>query len=710
MVADTELLVDQSSITGDALAVCKEEGDMCFQATTVLRGETFIVATATGQNTFVSRAAALVPRHSAGRHVAPYVRVLNSIGSTLLALLILTLCVVWVSSYYRSTDITTILRFSLSITLIGVPVGLPAVITTALAVGAADLAKGKAIVQSLKAIECLAGVEVLCSDKTGTLTQNKLSLAKPFTVNGVDPNDLMLTACLTTSRKRHGMDAIDKALLKTLYLYPLVKSALTKYRFLDYQPFDPYYKKTQSTVISPQGERITCVRGPPMVILNLVAAHHSIPKEIEEAYKDKVAELAVQGFRALGVCRRRDENAWELLGLMPCLDPPRHDTHRHVKEAKNLGLAIKMITGDAVGIARETSRQLGLGTNVYNARRLGLGGDGDGDMSGSNVYDFIEGADGFAEVFPSHKYPIVEVLQHRDYLVAVTGDSANDGPSLKKADLGLAVEGASDAARAAADVVFLEPGLGAIICAIKVSRQVFQRIYAYAVYRIALVLHMDIFLGLWIAILNRTLNLDLVIFVAIFADVTTLAIAYDNVPYSRTPYRWNVPKLWGISILLGVILAAGTWITLTTMLVGGEDGGIVQNYGNIDTVLFLQICLTESWLIFITRANGPFWSYAPSWRLVGAVFLVDIFATLFCLFGWFENGHTHIVAVVRVWIFSFGVFCAMAGFYYFAEGSAAFDNIMHGKSARRSSKQRWLEDFGTVCSFCFLVMIDRTLG
>jgi H+-transporting ATPase len=376
---------------------------------------------------------------------------------------------------------------------------------------------------------------------------------------------------------------------------------------------------------------------------------------------------------------------------MPCSDPPRHDTARTINEAKTLGLSIKMLTGDAVGIARETSRQLGLGTNVYNAERLGLGGGG--DMPGSEVYDFVEAADGFAEVFPQHKYNVVEILQQRGYLVAMTGDGVNDAPSLKKSDTGIAVEGASDAARSAADIVFLAPGLGAIIDALKTSRQIFHRMYAYVVYRIALSLHMEIFLGLWIAILNRSLNLELVVFIAIFADIATLAIAYDNAPYSQTPVKWNLPKLWGMSVCLGFVLAVGTWIALTTMYVGGEDGGIVQNKGNLDEVLFLEISLTENWLIFITRANGPFWSSIPSWQLSGAILIVDILATLFCIFGWFTHGDTNIVAVVRIWIFSFGIFSIMGGLYYFMQGSTGFDNMMHGKSPKKDQKQRSLEDF-----------------
>jgi H+-transporting ATPase len=701
---DAFLQVDQSAITGESLAVDKHIGDVCYASSAVKRGEAFIVITATGDSTFVGRAASLVASASAG--TGHFTEVLNGIGAVLLILVILTLLVVWVSSFYRSNPIVKILEFTLAITIIGVPVGLPAVVTTTMAVGAAYLAKKQAIVQKLSAIESLAGVEILCSDKTGTLTKNKLSLAEPYTVSGVEPEDLMLTACLAASRKKKGIDAIDKAFLKSLKYYPRAKSVLSKYKVVDFHPFDPVSKKVQAVVESPQGERIICVKGAPLFVLKTVEEDHPIPEAIDEAYKNKVAEFATRGFRSLGVARKRGDNSWEILGIMPCSDPPRHDTARTVHEAKSLGLSIKMLTGDAVGIARETSRQLGLGTNIYNAERLGLGGGG--EMPGSEVYDFVEAADGFAEVFPQHKYNVVEILQQRGYLVAMTGDGVNDAPSLKKADTGIAVEGASDAARSAADIVFLAPGLSAIIDALKTSRQIFHRMYAYVVYRIALSLHLEIFLGLWIAILNTSLNLELVVFIAIFADIATLAIAYDNAPFSKTPVKWNLPKLWGMSTLLGVVLAVGTWITLTTMFPyqnssnvhpgQGVDGGIVQNFGVRDEVLFLQISLTENWLIFITRANGPFWSSIPSWQLTSAILVVDILATFFTLFGWFVGGQTSIVAVVRIWIFSFGVFCVLGGVYYLLQGSAGFDNLMHGKSMKKDQKQRSLEDFGKLLS------------
>ncbi|CCD24666.1 H(+)-exporting P2-type ATPase PMA1 NDAI_0D03520 [Naumovozyma dairenensis CBS 421] len=685
---DCFVQIDQSAITGESLAVDKHYGDQTFSSSTVKRGEAFMVITATGDNTFVGRAAALVNKAAGGQ--GHFTEVLNGIGIILLVLVIVTLLLVWTASFYRTDGIVRILRYTLGITIVGVPVGLPAVVTTTMAVGAAYLAKKQAIVQKLSAIESLAGVEILCSDKTGTLTKNKLSLHEPYTVEGVSADDLMLTACLAASRKKKGLDAIDKAFLKSLAQYPQAKNALTKYKVLEFHPFDPVSKKVTAVVESPEGERIICVKGAPLFVLKTVEEDHPIPEDVHENYENKVAELASRGFRALGVARKRGEGHWEILGVMPCMDPPRDDTAETVTEARRLGLRVKMLTGDAVGIAKETCRQLGLGTNIYNAERLGLSGGG--DMPGSELADFVENADGFAEVFPQHKYRVVEILQNRGYLVAMTGDGVNDAPSLKKADTGIAVEGATDAARSAADIVFLAPGLSAIIDALKTSRQIFHRMYSYVVYRIALSIHLEIFFGLWIAILNNSLNIDLIVFIAIFADVATLAIAYDNAPYSQTPVKWDLPRLWGMSVVLGVILAIGSWIALTTMFL--PKGGIIQNFGAIDGIMFLQISLTENWLIFITRAVGPFWSSIPSWQLAGAVFGVDIIATMFTLFGWWSQNWTDIVTVVRVWIWSIGVFCVMGGAYYEMSTSDAFDRLMNGKSLKEEKKSnRSIEDF-----------------
>ena len=548
-------------------------------------------------------------------------------------------------------------------------------------------------------------------NRTGTLTKNKLTLGDPYTVGSTTPDELMVVACMAASRKKMGLDAIDKAFLRALRLYPGAMSLLSQFRVVEFTPFDPVSKIVIAIVESSRGDLSTCVKGAPPAVIKMVTKAQKVPEATMKEYNDKVAEFAIHGLRSLGVARKRYGGPWEILGIVPCSDLPRYDTCMTIAEAKDLGLKIKMLTGDAIGIAKETSRLLGLGENVYKSERLGLSGDG--EMPGSRVFDFVEAADGFAEVFPQHKYNVVDILQQRGYLVAMTGDGVNDAPSLKKADCGIAVGGASDAARSAADIVFLAPGLHAIIDAIKTSRQIFHRMHAYIVYRIALSLHLELFFGLWIAILNDSLRIQLVVFIAIFADIATLAIAYDNAPYSKVPAKWNLPKLWGTAILMGIILAVGSWICLSTLRAGKFERGIAQQPVHVkeeervnqtDSILFLQIVLTENWLILITRASGP---SKPSWQLILAILFVDVLATFFALFGWLNglDGKSNSIygvlalhpwTVGRVWVFSLFVTFMMAVVYYIVANSVAFDRIMHGKwPCKTNRKKRSTEDFGT---------------
>lgn len=537
------------------------------------------------------------------------------------------------------------------------------------------------------------------------MTKNRLTLGEPYTTEGTEAGHLVLTACLAASHNEKGLDAIDKAFLTAIAQYPAARATLAQCKVLEFTPFDPVSKKVTAVVNTPDIDHMTCVKGAPLTVLHMVMRDGTVSEEAERAYKDKVEEFASRGFRSLGVACKTSVERWKILGIMPCTDPPRHDTAKTIEEAKSLGLQIKMLTGDAVAIARETSRELGLGTKIYSAETLRV-------ADGSNAADiarssFIDAADGFAEVFPEHKFQVVQILQQRGNLVAMTGDvsrpeasnsfakrcrgslqpnrhavqlsayrrvemltsieqGVNDAPSLKKADTGIAVEGASEAARAAADIVFLAPGLSAIIDALKTSRQIFHRMYAYIVYRIALSLHLEIFLGLWIAIFADSLDNDLIVFIAIFADLATLAVAYDRAPYSKTPVKWRLPRLWFTSILLGIVLAAGTWACFALTQAGCMDdktcpirfiNGMAEpgEKTSIHAILFLEIVLTQNWLIFITRGDGsPTWASRPSWKLVAAIFLVDAAATAMAVFGLFLPGKPRMGAmtVIRVWAFS----------------------------------------------------------
>jgi H+-transporting ATPase len=406
---------------------------------------------------------------------------MDSIGTALLILVVFFILAAWIGGFYHGIDIATpehssinLLHYALILLIIGVPVGLPVVTTTTLAVGAAYLAQQKAIVQKLTAIESLAGVDVLCSDKTGTLTANQLTIREPYVAEGEDVNWMMASAALASSHNLKALDPIDKITILTLKRYPKAREILQQgWKTEKYTPFDPVSKRI-TTICTLKGEKWAFCKGAPKAVLAIAECDEATAKH----YRDTAADFARRGFRSLGVASKRGDEPWKVIGMLPMFDPPREDTAHTILEAQNLGLSVKMLTGDAIAIAKETCKLLALGTKVYNSQRLIAGG-----VSGSTQYDLVEKADGFAEVFPEHKYQVVEMLQQRGHLTAMTGDGVNDAPSLKKSDCGIAVEGATEAAQAAADIVFLAPGLSTIVDAIKVARQIFQRMKVSCTHR-----------------------------------------------------------------------------------------------------------------------------------------------------------------------------------------------------------------------------------
>lgn len=676
------LAVDQSAITGESLAVDKYMTDICYYTTGCKRGKAYGVITATARHSFVGKTAALVQGAQDQGH---FKAVMDSIGTALLVLVMFWILAAWIGGFYRHLKIATpqysdnnLLHYTLILLIIGVPVGLPVVTTTTLAVGAAYLAERKAIVQKLTAIESLAGVDVLCSDKTGTLTANLLSIREPYVNEGVDVNWMMAVAAIASNHNVKNLDPIDKVTVLTLRRYPKAREILTRNWVTEkYTPFDPVSKRI-TTICTCDGVRYICAKGAPKAILNM----SECSEEEGNQFREKSTEFARRGFRSLGVAVQKEGEPWQLLGMYPMFDPPREDTAHTIAEAQHLGLAVKMLTGDAIAIAKETCKMLALSTKVYDSERLIHGG-----LAGSAQHDLVEKADGFAEVFPEHKYQVVEMLQQRGHLTAMTGDGVNDAPSLKKADCGIAVEGSTEAAQAAADIVFLAPGLSTIVDAIKLARQIFQRMKAYIQYRIALCLHLEVYLVTSMIIINETIRADLIVFIALFADLATIAIAYDNAHFEARPVEWQLPKIWLISVILGVLLAIGTWILRATLFL--PNGGVIQNFGSPQEILFLEVALTENWLIFVTR-GAKTW---PSWQLVGAIFGVDVISTLFCVFGWLSgdqeetvtsppsqadfsvNGDVDIVTVVVIWGYSIGVTVIIAVVYYILTEIPALDNL-----------------------------------
>ncbi|KZF24435.1 plasma-membrane proton-e [Xylona heveae TC161] len=688
------IATDQSAITGESLAVDKYMGEICYYTTGCKRGKAYAVALTSAKHSFVGRTASLVQGAKDSGH---FKAIMDSIGTALLVLVIFWIMAAWIGGFFRHLKIATpehsensLLKYALILLIIGVPVGLPVVTTTTLAVGAAYLATQHAIVQKLTAIESLAGVDVLCSDKTGTLTANQLSIREPYVTEGEDVNWMMAVAALASSHNIKSLDPIDKVTILTLKRYPKAREILQQpWKTEKFTPFDPVSKRI-TAICTLNGDTYTCAKGAPKAVLNLT----DCSAETEALFRDKATEFARRGFRSLGVAYQKNNEGWILLGMLSMFDPPREDTAQTILEAQALGVPVKMLTGDAIAIAKETCKMLAMGTKVYNSTKLIAGG-----LTGTTQHDLVERADGFAEVFPEHKYQVVEMLQQRGHLTAMTGDGVNDAPSLKKADCGIAVEGATEAAQAAADIVFLAPGLSTIVFAIKTARQIFQRMKAYIQYRIALCLHLEIYLVTSMIIIRETIRTDLIVFIALFADLATVAVAYDNAHSDPRPVEWQLPKIWIISTILGALLALGTWVIRGTLFL--PNGGIVQNFGSVQEILFLEVALTENWLIFVTRGGKTL----PSWQLVGAILGVDALATIFCLFGWLsgdpihtnpptpfhqrQDGWVDIVTVVVIWAYSIGVTIIVAIVYYLLNRIPALDNL--GRK-NRSVKDTALEN------------------
>ena len=618
--ADARLLegdpveVDQSALTGESLPATRKPGEAVFSGSIIRQGEIDALVYATGANTYFGKTAQLVQE---AHTVSHFQRAVLKIGDYLIVLAVALVVVIIAVGLLRHDPVLTTLQFALVLTVAAIPVAMPTVLSVTMAVGARLLAKREAIVTRLAAIEELAGVDVLCSDKTGTLTQNKLTLGDPFSVSNVTPDQVILCAALAS--RAEDKDTIDMAVLAGLK----DDQALKDYEVVHFQPFDPVHKRTEATVKGADGNKFKVTKGAPQVILELSADAGQVKGAVEKA----INEFAARGFRSLGVARADGQGPWRFLGVLPLFDPPREEAKATIATARQMGVSVKMVTGDQVAIARETAAKLGLGTNILDA-------SGFGDTKQHETAQLaksIEEADGFAQVFPEHKFHIVDVLQKRGHIVGMTGDGVNDAPALKKADCGIAVSGATDAARAAASIVLLTSGLSVIIDAIKESRKIFQRMNSYAIYRIAETLRVLFFMTLAILVFNfYPLTAVMIVMLALLNDGAILSIAYDNVRYKDKPESWNMRMVLGVSTVLGVI---GVVSAFGLFYLG--ERVFHFDHAHIQTLMYLKLSVAGHLTIFLTRTRGPFWSHRPARILWVAVLGTQIVATLIAVYGLF---------------------------------------------------------------------------
>ncbi|HDI00838.1 MAG TPA: plasma-membrane proton-efflux P-type ATPase [Candidatus Bathyarchaeota archaeon] len=613
LIGDGELTLDESALTGESLPVDKGAGDIAYSGSIVKRGEMNAIVVATGLRTYFGKTVKLVEK---AKVISSLQRMVVKVGNYLVVLALALIGVVIVFVILNGEGVLTAIRYALVLAVASVPAALPAVLSITMAVGALHLARKQAIVTKLVSIEELAGVDILCVDKTGTLTKNKLTIADPIPFNGYSREEVVLYAALAS--REEDKDPIDLAILGALDKYGL-RDECASFRQLDFSPFDPVRKRTEA-LVERDGSSFRVAKGAPQVILHLCR----VDRELWDRAMAVIDDLAEDGFRALGVARTiGSDGQWDFVGIIPLFDPPREDAKEAIEKLRALGLKIKMLTGDHTAIARRIAEMLGLGTKIVPVSELVR-------KKQERLDELAEEADGFSEVFPEHKYAIVKALQRRGYAVATTGDGVNDAPSLKQAECGIAVAGATDAARAAADIVLLQPGLSVITDAVQEARKIFQRMENYVIYRITETIRVLFFICLSILILNfYPITAIMVVLLAILNDIPILTISNDKVLEQVRPTRWKVRKILVLATVLGLTGVISSFVLLLL-----ADKVLGLDLAAIQTLVFLKLVVAGHSTLFVARTKGPLWGRPrPSLPLFVAVILTDLAATFIAAYG-----------------------------------------------------------------------------
>uniref|UniRef100_A0A0E0K6B8 Plasma membrane ATPase n=1 Tax=Oryza punctata TaxID=4537 RepID=A0A0E0K6B8_ORYPU len=634
------LKVDQAALTGESMPVNKHAGQGVFSGSTVKQGEIEAVVIATGVHTFFGKAAHLV---DSTNNIGHFQLVLTAIGNFCIisigAGMIVEIIVMYPIQHRAYRDgIDNLLVLLIG----GIPIAMPTVLSVTMAIGSHRLSQQGAITKRMTAIEEMAGMDVLCSDKTGTLTLNKLTVDKTLIEvygRGLDKDSVLLYAARAS--RVENQDAIDTCIVGMLADPKEARAGIKEVHFL---PFNPVEKRTAITYIDGNGDWHRISKGAPEQIIELC----KMSKDAEKKVHTLIDQYADRGLRSLGVSYQKvpekskesEGEPWQFVGLLPLFDPPRHDSAETIRRALHLGVNVKMITGDQLAIGKETARRLGMGTNMYPSTTLL--GDKSSEMGGLPIDELIEKADGFAGVFPEHKYEIVKRLQELRHICGMTGDGVNDAPALKKADIGIAVDDATDAARSASDIVLTEPGLSVIVSAVLTSRAIFQRMKNYTIYAVSITIR--IVLGFMLVALLWKFDFApfMVLIIAILNDGTIMTISKDRVKPSPTPDSWKLKEIFATGVVLGTYMAL---ITVLFFYLAHDTDFFTTTFGvrsirlnekEMMAALYLQVSIISQALIFVTRSRS--WSFVerPGALLVVAFLAAQLVATCIAVYANWE--------------------------------------------------------------------------
>ncbi len=675
--ADVQLLsgdylsIDQAALTGESLPVSRKVNEVVYANTIVKQGEMMGVVVNTGVNTRFSNVVSLVAKAQLEER-SHFQKMVIHIGNFLILITVALVLLIIMVALFRHENFIEITRFALVLTIAAIPVALPAVLSVTMAVGALNLARKKAIVSKLTAIEELAGVDIFCSDKTGTLTENRMQVADPIVIDGHTQSELFQLAALAS--KRENNDPIELPIFHYIDEH-LPEIDLSIFRQTHFTPFDPVSKRTEAKIES-GNKHFTAIKGATQVLIKMTA----LPDEQIVTINQQVDQLAAKGYRTLAVGKKTGDAPLILIGLIPLNDPPRVDSRQVIADMRNYGVRVKMVTGDHMAIAKEVGQLLGLeGETIRSHQLTGSGSQSllalaeamamaiythlnkevsqaqakhftDEVMENvaqlydtrlldrefihtheSAIIDMIEDVDLFAEVIPEDKYLIVDTLQKGGHIVAMTGDGVNDAPALKKSDCGFAVSNATDAARAAADIILTAPGLSVINDAIKQARITFERMKSYTIYRIAETIRIILFMTLAIVVFNfYPITALMIIILALLNDIPILAIASDRTKVDTKPVRWNMSEILFVSSILGTAGVISSFLLFYILMQAKFSTELIQS------MIFAKLIVAGHGTIYNTRIDDWFWKKPyPSWLLFNATFFTAVLGTLIAVYGVF---------------------------------------------------------------------------
>lgn len=605
-----EISADESALTGESLPVDKKASDIAYSGSIINQGDTNALVVATGLKTFFGKTAQLVEEAETQSFLQ---KTVIKIGDFLIVLAAIMVAIIFIASLFRHESFFNTLQFALVLVVASIPVALPAVLSVTMAVGAVALAKKEAIVSKLVAIEEMAGVDILCSDKTGTITKNKLTLGEIQPFGSFKKEDVLLYGRLAS--QKDSKDPIDVAVVSKAGENSI---EIGGYKIIKFKPFDPVSKRTEAIIEDPEGSQFKISKGATQAILALIEEYSGIDSEMKES----VDNFAQKGYRALGVAKTNESGKWEYVGLFGLYDPPREDSAETIKTAEDMGVDVKMVTGDHIAIAKEISQVVNLGTNIIIPPDF----DNKSDRIAGKV---VEKTDGFAEVFPEHKYHIVELLQNKGHIVGMTGDGVNDSPALKRANVGIAVAGATDAAKSAADIVLTSPGLSVIVDSIKESRKIFQRMNNYSIYRITETIRVLFFITSSILIFDfYPITALMIVLLALLNDGPIMTIAYDNVKYSNEPEKWDLRMVLSVATFLGVLGVIESFFVLYLgIYIFQLSIPVLQSF------IYLKLSVAGTLTVYMARTKGHFWSIRPAPQLFIAIVFTQVVATLITVYG-----------------------------------------------------------------------------